>query len=71
MSDATFGRPQRHPCVTCPPIVSQSSDPVNDRFGDQSLDAIAGSLRGLFDFDREIDRGERLLLDLQTGQPIC
>jgi len=40
------------------------------RIGDQSFDAIAGSIRGLFDFDRRRDRAERLLLDPRTGQPI-
>jgi phospholipase C len=40
------------------------------RIGDQSFDAIAGSIRGLFDFDRRGDGAERLFLDPQTGQPI-
>jgi phospholipase C len=39
------------------------------RIGDQSFDAIAGSIRGLFDFDDRGEREERVLLDPQTGQP--
>jgi phospholipase C len=39
------------------------------RIGDQSFDAIAGSIRGLFDFDERGEREERVLLDPQTGQP--
>jgi phospholipase C len=39
------------------------------RIGNGSFDAIAGSLRQMFDFDRE-SRAPRLFLDELTGQPI-
>jgi phospholipase C len=35
--------------------------------GDQSSDAIAGSLSGLFDFDRKHPRAPKLILDPSTG----
>jgi phospholipase C len=43
-----------------------------ERIGDQSFDAIAGSLLGLFDFDDQDrdDQGQRLFLDPQTGLPV-
>jgi phospholipase C len=40
------------------------------RIADQSFDAIAGSILGLFDFDDRRDHAERLLLNWQTGEPI-
>jgi phospholipase C len=39
------------------------------RIGDQSFDAVAGSVLGLFDFDQRHNRTDRLFLDPQTGQP--
>jgi phospholipase C len=61
-------------------LIDQSSIPrfIEDnwhlgRIGDQSFDGIAGSLRGLFDFDdRGEDRGDRrrLFLNPQTGEEI-
>jgi phospholipase C len=38
------------------------------RIGDQSFDAIAGSILGLFDFDHP--RNQRLLLDPDSGEPV-
>jgi phospholipase C len=38
------------------------------RIGDQSFDAIAGSLSGMFDFDGG-PRDHRLILDPTTGNP--
>jgi phospholipase C len=42
------------------------------RIGDQSFDAVAGSIRGLFNFDddRRSDRADRLFLNPETGQPV-
>jgi phospholipase C len=39
------------------------------RIGDQSFDARAGSLAGMFDFDRPRHESERLILDPTTGNP--
>jgi phospholipase C len=39
------------------------------RIGDQSFDALAGGMSGLFDFEREGDHDRRLLLRPDTGQP--
>ena len=39
------------------------------RLGNQSSDAIAGSLRGMFDFDDHHSRAPQLLLNAITGNP--
>ncbi len=39
------------------------------RIGDYSFDALAGSLKGLFDFD-DAPRHDRLILDPNTGRPV-
>jgi phospholipase C len=39
------------------------------RLGDQSFDALAGSMKGLFDFERERDGSRRLILQPDTGEP--
>ena len=38
-----------------------------DQIGDQSFDAKAGSILGLFDFDHQ--HNQRLLLDSDSGEP--
>ena len=43
------------------------------RIGDQSFDAIAGSIQNMFDFDdhgEDHDRSRKLILDPDTGQPV-
>jgi phospholipase C len=39
------------------------------RIGNQSFDALAGSLDNLFNFDQHADNGHRLFLDPNTGEP--
>ncbi|MDQ6708554.1 MAG: phospholipase, partial [Acidobacteriota bacterium] len=39
------------------------------RIGDQSFDALAGSLMNMFDFNNDYLHAEKLLLDPSSGQP--
>jgi phospholipase C len=40
------------------------------RIGNQSTDALAGSLMPMFDFSKDNGGGRRLFLDPSTGQPV-